>query len=332
LPTTRLDARQQVTCPRASAATKLSASEAPAASTQLTFGTHDEGGPQFLDASTLVFASTAINPAEPIDPEVAKNGQIYNLWTLDLKTSELKQYTDALSGNLSPVVLNKGGDGQQVAFVSYYKGDYSVHVLDKREPIGKATTEDFGSAGPIIDFQAPLTHTLVADNQKRKGKFEKLFLEGRPPVKVGITSAGDYLGGTAIAFTDVLGDQQFTMYATSVSQYRRSRVVHQPRTPLPVRHPGLLADAVLLRAEPGHLLRPGVQRLHRPRPRRGHDDLAWRHRLRHLALQPLSPHRDHGRHLPVAAALRGRQPRAVLTAVSGSAVRAQPVQQLVPFG
>jgi hypothetical protein len=93
-------------------------------------------------------------------------------------------------------------------------------VLDKREPLGKATTEDFGSPGPIIDFQAPLTHTLVADNQKRKGKFEKLFLEGRPPVNVGLTSGGDFLGGTAIAFTDVLGDQQFTMFATSVSQFR----------------------------------------------------------------------------------------------------------------
>jgi hypothetical protein len=187
---------------------------------QLTFGTHDDNGAQFMDENTLVFASTAVDPNEAIDPEAAKNGAIYNIWTLNLKTSALARYTDAVGGNLSPVVLNKGGDGQQIAFVSYYKGDYSVHVLDKREPIGKATTEDFGSPGPIIDFQAPLTHTLVTDNQKRKGKFEKLFLEGRPPVNVGLTSGGDFLGGTAIAFTDVLGDQQFTMYATSVSQFR----------------------------------------------------------------------------------------------------------------
>ena len=67
--------------------------------TQLTFGTHDDSGAQFLDANTLVFASTAVNPAEPIDPDVAKNGQIYNIWTLNLKTNELKQFTDALAGN-----------------------------------------------------------------------------------------------------------------------------------------------------------------------------------------------------------------------------------------
>ena len=83
---------------RASAATRsCSASNARRHDPQqLTFGTHDEGGAQFLDADTLVFASTAVNPAEPIDPDVSRNGQIYNLWTLNLKTNELKQYTDAL--------------------------------------------------------------------------------------------------------------------------------------------------------------------------------------------------------------------------------------------
>ncbi|MEZ5292581.1 MAG: hypothetical protein R2745_15980 [Vicinamibacterales bacterium] len=188
--------------------------------TQLTFGTHDDNGAQFLDDDTLVFASTAVDPNETIDPEAAKNGMIYNIWTLGLKTGDLARYTDAVGGNLSPVVLNRGGDGQRVAFVSYYKGDYSVHTIEPRDPSIKATTEDFGSPGPIVDFQAPLTHTLVQDNQKKKGKFEKLYLEGRPPVNVGLTSGGDFLGGTAVAFSDVLGDQQFTLYATSVSQFR----------------------------------------------------------------------------------------------------------------
>ena len=43
----------------------------------------------------------------------------------------------------------------------------------------------------MIDFQAPLTHTLVKDNAKKKGRFEKMFLEGRPPVALGVTSGGD---------------------------------------------------------------------------------------------------------------------------------------------
>ena len=186
---------------------------------QLTFGTHDEGGPQFVDANTLVFSSTAVNPAEPIDPDVAKNGQIYNLWTLDLKTNELKQYTDALSGNLSPVVL-RDGPNTKLAFVTYFKGEYGLHVLDRKDELTKVASSDFGSPGPIVDFQAPISHQLVAGNKKKKGKFEKLFLEGRPPVALGVTSGGDVFGGTQVVFTDVLGDQQFNMFISSVSQYR----------------------------------------------------------------------------------------------------------------
>ena len=186
---------------------------------QLTFGTHDEGGAQFMDANTLVFASTAVNPTEPIDPEVAKNGQIYNLWTLDLKTNELKQYTDALAGNLSPVVLRDGANNK-LAFVTYFKGEYGLHLLERKDEITKVATADFGSPGPIVDFQAPLSHQLVADNKKKKGKFEKLFLEGRPPVALGVTSGGDVFGGTQVVFSDVLGDQQFSMFVSSVSQYR----------------------------------------------------------------------------------------------------------------
>jgi hypothetical protein len=168
-----------------------------------------------------VFTSTATDPAKPIDPEVARNGNIHNIWTLNLKTGQLQQYTDALAGNYSPVVLNEGSDGPpRVAFVTYYKGEYGMHVLERKEPLNVAATEDFGAPGPVIDFQAPMTHTLVAANKKKKGKFEKLFLDGRPPVNLGVTSGGDFFGGTQISFTDVLGDQQFSMFAASVSQYR----------------------------------------------------------------------------------------------------------------
>jgi outer membrane protein assembly factor BamA len=45
-------------------------------------------------------------------------------------------------------------------------------------------------------------------------------MDGRPPVNVGVTSGGDLFGGSAVTFSDVLGDQQFTMSAASISQYR----------------------------------------------------------------------------------------------------------------
>jgi len=188
--------------------------------TQLTFGTQDEAAAKFLDLDTIIFSSTGTDPATPLTPDVARNGNIFNLWSLSLKTGELRQYTDALGGVLSPVVLSKDGTAPRLAFVDYYKGDYSLHTFDLKEPLHTAASADFGSPGPIVDFQAPLQHTLVAENKSKKGRFEKMFLDGRPPVNVGVTSGGDVFGGSMVSFTDVLGDQQFSMYASSVQQYK----------------------------------------------------------------------------------------------------------------
>ena len=191
--------------------------------TQLTFGTHDDAGGQFIDDHTLVFSSTAVDPAQPIDPEVARDGEIFNIWTLDLENGELRQYTDTATGNVNPILVMGGTEDEteeQIAFVTYYEGEYGLHTIVRDEALYTAETQDFGSPGPIIDFQAPLSHALIRDNSRQKGAFENMFLEGRPPVNLGVTSNGDVLGGTQIVFTDLLGDQQLALQAYSISQYR----------------------------------------------------------------------------------------------------------------
>ena len=89
--------------------------------TQLTYGTHDDAQAKFVDDHTLVFPSTAVNPTLPIEPEVAKNGNIFNIWTLDLKTGELRQFTDAVGGNVNPIVL-QGERTKSIAFVTLLQG------------------------------------------------------------------------------------------------------------------------------------------------------------------------------------------------------------------
>jgi WD40-like Beta Propeller Repeat len=187
-------------------------------STQITFGTHDDASARFIDADTIVFASTALDPTQSVDPEVARNGNIYNLWTLSLKSGELKEYTDSLGGNLSPVPL-KDAKGTEVAFITYYKGQYGLHTMDLAKPLKAAATADFGAPGPIIDFQAPLSHTLVAENVRKKKTFEKMYLDGRPSVNLGVTNNGDVFGGTELNLTDVLGDHRFDFTAGAIMQY-----------------------------------------------------------------------------------------------------------------
>ncbi len=187
---------------------------------QLTFGTHDDTAAKFYTQRTIVFTSTAIDPNASITPEVARNANIPNVWTLDLSNGELKQLTDTMSGNVSPVVL-RSAEPLRVAFVSYYKGEDAIHtVTGDRKPIATVASADFGSPGPIIDFTPPLAHTLVRDNITKKGSFQGMTLAGRPPVGLGITSGGNFYGNTAVSFSDLLGDKQISFYAQSVSQYR----------------------------------------------------------------------------------------------------------------
>ncbi len=192
--------------------------------TQLTFGTHDEGGGTFIDDRTLVFSSTAIDPAQPIDPDVARDGEIFNIWTLDIENGELRQFTDTAVGNVNPIVIRPSdeeeGPQERIAFITYYEQQYGLHSVAREQPLYVAQAEDFGGPGANIDFQAPLTHRLIRENNRQKGAFENMFLEGRPPLNLGITSSGDLLGGTQITFTDVLGDQQFSVLAYSVSTAR----------------------------------------------------------------------------------------------------------------
>ncbi len=189
------------------------------AKTQLTFGTHDDTGAKFLDPKTIVFTSTATDPGVMLTPEMARNGNIPNVWSLDVTNGELKQWTDAATGNVSPVALPEGS-AMKVAFVSYNKGQNGIHIINREKPLLTVPSSDFGAPAPIVDFQPPMSHTLLKQNMHRKGMFEKMTLDGRPPVNLGVTSGGDLFGGTQVSFSDVLGGKQVNFFAASVSQYR----------------------------------------------------------------------------------------------------------------
>jgi len=223
-PTCSPDGRSVVYTARISGNDKLFQLDlAPGQKKQLTFGTHDYPAAKFYHNSTLVFTSTAIDPGVSITPEVARNANIPNVWTLDLATGTLKQLTDTMSGNVSPVVV-RSTEALRVAFVSYYKGEDGIHFINGDKPIATVASADFGSPGPIIPFTVPISHSLIKDNIHKKGRFEKMNLAGRPPVGLGVTSGGDIYGNTEVTFTDLLGDKQISFFAQSVSQYRTMSV------------------------------------------------------------------------------------------------------------
>jgi hypothetical protein len=179
----------------------------PSRKTQLTFGPFDDSAPTFSGDGKRVYYSSN------------EDDDIPNVRSLDLQTGVIAQYTDVFGGTMAPAPL-KTPRGERLAFITYYKGEYLLHTKDTAEPIKEVEQEVQTAAEGLVDFQPDVSHEVVPENKRRKRLFEGLYLEGRPPINVGVTSSGNFYGGTSIALTDVLGDQLFQATVLSVSSYR----------------------------------------------------------------------------------------------------------------
>jgi WD40-like Beta Propeller Repeat len=180
----------------------------PEHKTQLTFGNYDDNAPHFSeDGNTLFYSST-------------EDDDIYNVRSLDLRTGAVRQYTDALGGNTAPAPIHGGSAATRVGFISYFKGEYRLQSIELAEPMKEVDQEVQVASEDLVDFQPDVTHQVVTENKRKKHLFEKLYLEGRPPLNVGVTSGGDFFGGSQIALSDVLGDKNFTVTAESLREFR----------------------------------------------------------------------------------------------------------------
>src|SRR6185436_12696924 len=117
-----------------------------------------------------------------------------------------------------PLKTERGGE--RLGFISYFKGEFILKSLDLTEPLKEVDQDVRPAVEQLVDFEPDVTHQVVTQNKRRKHTYEGLYLEGRPPLNVGVTSSGDFFGGSQIALSDVLGDQNFTFTAYSVREFR----------------------------------------------------------------------------------------------------------------
>jgi hypothetical protein len=83
------------------------------------------------------------------------------------ENGELRQYTDALGGNWSAVVLNEGKTNR-IASSATTRASTDPHARTHGAAAHGGDSR-LRRAGPIIDFQAPLQHTLVRRRSGKKG-------------------------------------------------------------------------------------------------------------------------------------------------------------------
>ncbi|HXV76302.1 MAG TPA: BamA/TamA family outer membrane protein [Candidatus Polarisedimenticolaceae bacterium] len=175
--------------------------------TQLTFGPYSELQPSYSrDGNTIYYAS-----------DRGEYG-VFNLFSLDLQTGDLRQYTDVVGGCFSPVEAGQVGDETFLVFTAYYRGMFRLYRMPLRAPeatIGMAQRlEEPTEAEPF----EPDMRLRTDEDQKARYKL-KWDIEA-PDVGVGVANDGTFLANAAISFSDLMGDHRVTLAIESVSSFQ----------------------------------------------------------------------------------------------------------------
>jgi len=174
--------------------------------TQLTFGKGNTISPHFSKDSKELYFSGDMRDA-------------YNIYSLNLETGELTRYTDVRTGNFFPIPLPN--DPEKVIFASFNKGAFQVFKSELEGEVEKTIT--FTEPSPDEEFKRfePIISLEIDDKEIKPYKgLGKLYLTSRPPIDTIVSTDGSIYGGSAISFSDLLGDYTLFLMAYQVRAYR----------------------------------------------------------------------------------------------------------------
>ncbi len=180
----------------------------PAQKTQVTFGETTDVQPAFSrDGKRIYYASDA------------GSRDIFNIYSLDLETGEVKQYTDVMSGSFSPRELpEKNGKGKLVT-TAFWDGRYRLYTVDLENVVNDVQpAERLQEPTEIVPFKPPLQLTLDESEKKKYDKMQ-FHVEQAPSVAVAVASDGTVIGDARIVFSDLLGDHRIWVNTLAVSSF-----------------------------------------------------------------------------------------------------------------
>jgi WD40 repeat protein/surface antigen Omp85-like protein len=181
----------------------------------LTTGETNENDPVYSpDGKRLYFTSDREGPE--------------NIFSLDLATGELLQYTDVVTGAFMPTVLREPEGKERLVFGGYWKMSFDLYVTDTEEPIGEAKTVQI-PAEPLLakdlpGFKPDIEVSLDPANKGRYGGY-KFFLEDARTF-VGVNSDQSYLGQILLTFTDYLGDRRIFANLSSIDSFSNFNILY----------------------------------------------------------------------------------------------------------
>lgn len=174
--------------------------------TQLTFGEGNTNCPAFsADSQEIYFSGDA--------------RESFNIYSLDLTNGEKRRYSDVWTGNFFPKPHPK--DPKKIIFAAFNKGAYQIFSAELEALVEDRVAFAELSEEEIPDRFAPVVAMDIDEEKIKPFKgLDKVYISGRPPIDVTVSSDGSIFGGSAVAFSDLLGDHSFYAMIFQTRGYR----------------------------------------------------------------------------------------------------------------
>ncbi len=156
-----------------------------------------------------------------------RDGQ-QNIYSLDLASGRISQYTNVVTGAFMPTVLREPQGEERLVFTGFWKGDFDLYVTDVDEPVGEpqASPVPVEPIQPqdIPRFEPDIQVTLDDANRESYSGF-KFFLEGADSY-VAVDDDQNYLGQIYLNFSDYLGDHRILAAFSSVESFSNFDIIY----------------------------------------------------------------------------------------------------------
>lgn len=181
----------------------------PSVREQVTFGEwNDEDVSVSPDGSRIFFTSD-------------RDGGIFNIYSLDLKTGETWEHTNVVGGAFTPTAFIGKDGSEQLIFCSYYKRRFGIYISDANKPY-KKLAELSPAPTPITEHQmatfTPSIEVALDQDKIEKGASHKLYIDGAN-ITAGLNTDSTVFSNTTLQFSDNLGDRMFVANYQSLASY-----------------------------------------------------------------------------------------------------------------
>jgi WD40 repeat protein len=149
------------------------------------------------------------------------NFAAFNIYSLDLASGDLLQYTDVIGGCFTPLVFIGANNKERLVYSSYYKGDWRLYSTTTDKPLHAAEKTTLASA-PLQSGQRTMFHPtsefFIDEEKIEKSRGFRLFVDDIN-VNAGVSSDQLLVSRSTIFMSDMLGNRRFIASLDSVSTF-----------------------------------------------------------------------------------------------------------------